>query len=157
MTLFTISDAGSGDVADIAALFRAYAATLPVDLAPQGFEQELKKLPGAYARPSGALLIARAGDGAPLGCTALRRIDDEICEVKRLYVAPEARGAGLGRALVAAATERANRAGYREIKLDTLPGMHAAIALYEKSGFAPIAPYGSHPYPGLICLGKVLR
>lgn len=156
MTPFTISDAGRGDVADIADLFRAYCASLPVDLAPQGFGQELKELPGAYALPAGVLLIARTADGAPLGCIALRRID-EICELKRLYVVPPARGAGLGRALVAAATERARRAGHREIKLDTLPGMAAAIALYEKSGFTPIATYGSHPYPGLICLGKVLR
>lgn len=102
------------------------------------------------------MLLARSPDGEALGCIALRPLDARACEVKRLYVAPSARGLGLGRALIEALAAEAQRLGYSEMKLDTLPEMAAAIALYRKLGFAPIPPYGSHPYPGLICLGKAL-
>lgn len=156
MPTFTIDAAGPRDLPDVADLFRAYAAALPVDLNAQRFIEELAGLPGAYAPPRGALLLARAPSAEPLGCIALRPLDAEACEVKRLYVVPAARGLGLGRALVAALIEEAQRLGYREMKLDTLPEMAAAVALYRRLGFAPIPPYGSHPYPGLICLGKAL-
>lgn len=157
MSDFSITRAESGgDFADVGKLFRAYAAELPVDLGAQRFVEELAGLPGAYAAPGGALLLARSEDGRPLGCIAIRPLRDGACEVKRFYVAPEARQLGLGRALIAASIEQAHLAGYREMKLDTLPTMQTAIKLYESFGFAPIAPYGSHPYPGLICLGKQL-
>jgi ribosomal protein S18 acetylase RimI-like enzyme len=80
-----------------------------------------------------------------------------IAEIKRLYVRDQARRIGVGKALVEAAVETARRLGYREIKLDTLPQMEGAIALYRQYGFTPIPPYGSHPYPGLVTLGKKLR
>lgn len=154
---FCISVASSrAELEAIVALFRAYAAELSVDLSAQHFDEELAGLPGAYAPPAGALLLARSEDDRTLGCIAIRPLRDGACEVKRFYVAPEARKLGLGRALIAASIEHARRAGYREIKLDTLPAMQTAIKLYESFGFAPIAPYGSHPYPGLICLGKPL-
>lgn len=157
MTRFTISaPTGTGDLAVVADLFRAYAADLPVDLNAQRFIEELASLPGAYGPPRGALLVARAPGGDPLGCIALRPLDDHACELKRLYVAPIARGLGLGRALAQAILDEARRLGYHQVKLDTLPQMHAAIALYRSLGFTPIPPYGSHPYPGLICLGKAL-
>lgn len=155
MQPFTLTPASADDVADVAALFRAYAATLAVDLGPQGFEEELARLPGAYAPPRGALLLAR-GDGAAIGCIALRPLTESACEVKRLYVRPDARGTGLGKALVAAILDEAARLGYHEIKLDTLEQMTPAIALYRGFGFTPIPPYGSHPYEGLVCLGKRL-
>ncbi len=156
MQTFTIAPAEPGHLAAVAALFREYAAALDVDLCFQGFEQELAELPGAYAPPQGTLLLARGEDGAALGCGALRPLDASACEMKRLYVRPEARGTGLGRALVAAVVAEATRLGYREIKLDTLPQLKEAIALYRDFGFQPIPPYGDHPYEGTICFGRIV-
>jgi GNAT superfamily N-acetyltransferase len=145
----------AADVADVASLFRDYAAFLEMNLSAQGFAQELAGLPGPYAPPGGALLLARNGD-VVLGCIALKPLSPGVAEIKRLYVKPQARGLKLGAALIDAITAEALRLGYREIKLDTVPKLEAAIALYRRAGFVPIAPYGSHPYPGLICLGKML-
>lgn len=147
---FRIGTAGTpDDIAAIAGLFRAYAASLPVDLAYQHFAAELAGLPGKYAPPAGALLIARDMAGAPLGCVALRPMTDAACcEMKRLYVAPAGRGLGLGRALAEAICAEARRIGYREIRLDSLPGMTEAIALYARLGFVPTAPYYDTPVAG---------
>ena len=140
-----------------AALLRAYAKSLPVDLAPQGFSQELAFLPGVYAPPGGESLLAKRGDHV-LGCIALKPLEPpRIAEIKRLFVRPQARGKGVGKALVQAVIATAQQAGYDEIKLDTLPEMEGAIALYKASGFVPIPPYGSHPYPGLVTLGRKLQ
>ena len=140
---FTIAPLQAGaDLDEARALFRAYAASLPIDLAYQGFATELATLPGAYAAPAGALLLARDGAGAAIGCVALRPLADPgCCEMKRLFVAPTARGLGLGRALMEAIVGEAARLGYREVRLDTLPTMTAAIAMYRAAGFVPIAPY----------------
>ena len=153
----TIGPARSAtELISTAALFRAYAADLPVDLSPQGFSQELASLPGVYGPPGGELLLAKRGDHV-LGCIALKSLGPpRVAEIKRLFVRPQARRIGVGKALVAAVAAAAQRLGYEEIKLDTLPQMQSAIALYKSNGFAPIPPYGSHPYPGLICLGKTL-
>lgn len=131
-----------GDLAAVTALFGAYAASLPVALDYQGFDAELAGLPGAYAPPGGALLLARAADGAAIGCVGLRpaRAPGAV-EMKRLYVAPVARGIGLGAALAHAAAERARALGADALMLDTLAGMTAAIAMYEGMGFVRIAPY----------------
>jgi GNAT superfamily N-acetyltransferase len=127
-----------------------------VDLGSQGFSQELASLPGVYAPPGGELLLAKRGDHV-LGCIALKPLKPpRIAEIKRLFVRPQARGKGVGKALVEATVEAARQIGYTEIKLDTLPGMEDAIALYKASGFVAIPPYGSHPYPGLVTLGKKL-
>jgi GNAT superfamily N-acetyltransferase len=136
-----------------AALLRAYAKSLPVDLAPQGFTQELASLPGVCAPPNGEMLLAKRGDHV-LGCIALKPLEPpRTAEIKRLFVRPQARGKGVGKALVEAALKTARQLGYGEIKLDTLPEMEGAIALYKANGFVPIPPYGSHPYPGLVTLG----
>lgn len=150
-----IAPAGEEDFAEVASLFRQYAAALPVDLNAQGFAQEIAHLPGPYAPPGGALLLARRGDNV-LGCIALKQLSPTVAEIKRLYVVGQGRGLGLGKALVTAILEEAARLGYRELKLDTLPHMAPAIALYRSFGFAPVAPYGSFPYPGLICFGRHL-
>jgi len=154
---FIIAPARSAtELTSAAALFRAYAASLPVDLSPQGFSQELESLPGLYAPPAGELLLAKRGDHV-LGCIALKPLaPPHVAEIKRLYVRPQARKLGVGKALVAAVIRAAEQLGYGELKLDTLGHLKEAIALYESHGFAPIAPYGSHPYPGLVCLGKTL-
>jgi GNAT superfamily N-acetyltransferase len=145
------------DLEDVARLFRAYAASLPIDLGYQGFEAELAALPGKYAAPAGALLIARAQSGVAIGCVAMRPIGgDRVCEMKRLYVLPEARKMGLGGALIEAIVEAARDAGYREMRLDTLPMMHAALAMYERAGFQTIPAYYPTPIDGTIFMGLQL-
>ena len=145
--------AGQADLAIAALLFRQYAASLPVDLDRQGFASEISSLPGPYAPPGGALLLGFRND-TPLGCIALKGLEPGVGEIKRLFVVQEGRGSGAGKALVTAILEEAARIGYHEIKLDTLPHMSQAIALYRGFGFQPIAPYGSFPYPGLLCFGR---
>lgn len=138
-------------------MFRAYAQSLDIDLAPQGFTQEVDALPGIYGPPGGEILLAKRGDHV-LGCIALKPlVPPHIAEIKRLFVREQVRGIGVGKALVEAILDTAKRLGYREIKLDTLSQMEGAIALYRHCGFAPIPAYGSHPYPSLVTLGKKLR
>lgn len=139
-----IRAADKSDLASVRALLREYEASLGVSLDFQGFGDEVAKLPGAYAPPDGALLIA--SDDA--GCVALRRIDEETCELKRLYVRPAWRGHGLGRQLTLAALDRARELGYPRVRLDTLPGMERAQALYAELGFREIGPYRPNPVPG---------
>ena len=132
-------------------LFREYAATLGFDLDFQGFERELRELPGAYVPPSGCLLLAVEEDGGrAIGCIALRKIDAQICEMKRLFVRPEGRGKGLGRILSLAVIDEAKRISYHYMRLDTVPGMTEAIALYRSLGFKDIPPYRHNPIPGAI-------
>ena len=136
----------AADLAAAVQLFRDYAASLGFDLAFQNFAAEMAAMPGKYAPPAGALLLARDAAGLPIGCVALRPIGpDGCCEMKRLYVAPAGRGRGLGRALVDAVIEAARQNGYREMRLDSLPSMQAAIGLYRQAGFLPIAPYNATP------------
>jgi ribosomal protein S18 acetylase RimI-like enzyme len=145
------------DIADAASLFRAYAAALPVDLAYQGFADELATLPGRYAPPGGTLLLARRLDGTAVGCVAVRPIGGGACEMKRLYVAPAGRGLGLGRTLAEAAIAAARRDGHREIRLDTLPTMGTALALYRSLGFAPMPAYYDTPVAGTVFLSRPLE
>ncbi|MBR0653485.1 GNAT family N-acetyltransferase [Roseomonas arctica] len=144
------------DVAAVAALFEAYAASLPAGIGVQDFSAERATLPGQYAPPGGALILARAAEGTPLGCVGLRSIGDARGEIKRLYVAPEARGLGLGRALLEAATRAAVGLGHGAIWLDSLPSMTAAQALYRAAGFRPIPRYNDSQVPGTVFFGKDL-
>ena len=152
----SILAAGPTDLADVARLFRAYAAALPIDLGYQGFEAELAGLPGAYAPPGGALLLARAPGGSAIGCVALRRLAADICEMKRLYVAPEGRGLGLGRALAEAILDEAARLGHAEMRLDTLASMQAARALYAALGFEAVPAYYATPVAETVFLARRL-
>ncbi len=141
----------------VATLFRNYAAALEVDLSYQGFEAECASLPGAYAPPAGALLIALSAAGEPVGCVGVRPLAEAgTCEMKRLHTAPEVRGTGLGRALAQAAIEAARQAGHAAMRLDTLPTMLAAQALYRHLGFEVTPPYYPSPVPGTIFMRKTL-
>lgn len=132
-------------------LFEEYAAGLDVDLGFQDFAQELATLPGEYAAPRGALLLALV-DGELAGCCALRPLDDadyaNAAEMKRLYVRKAFRGFGLGRQLTEAILEAARQRGYQTVLLDTLDEMESARALYEDLGFEEIPPYYHNPMAG---------
>ena len=132
-----------------------YADWLAIDLEYQDFERELALFPGDYAPPHGALLLAQAGADIA-GCVALRRLEPRICEMKRLWVRGNFQGLGIGRALAVAVLDRATRLGYERMRLDTLPRMAAALALYRDLGFREVAAYYPSPVPGTIYLEKLL-
>ena len=142
-----VSAAEDADLSSIRQLLQEYAASLGFPLDFQDFARELTELPGAYAPPRGSLLLARI-DGEAAGCVALRRLDDDVCEMKRLYIRPGNRGLGLGRLLAAAIVEDARTRGYRAMRLDTMPNMVAAQALYTELGFRDIPPYTVNPVLG---------
>jgi carbonic anhydrase len=136
-------------------LFEQYAAWLGVDLGFQGFAEELATLPGRYAPPGGRLLIALRRRRA-VGCIAVRPHADRVCELKRLYVLPEARGNGVGELLARAALRFASARGYRRAVLDTLATMAPALALYRRIGFTECPPYYANPHPDVVYLARDL-
>ncbi len=138
-----------GQIAIARALFEEYAAWLGIDLSFQGFAAELGRLPGVYAPPRGRLLLALAGN-EPSGCVALRPLEDDVCEMKRLFVRPGFRGQGCGRLLTERIVQEARAIGYRLMKLDTLAHMQPAITLYESLGFVRCPPYYATPLPDTV-------
>jgi ribosomal protein S18 acetylase RimI-like enzyme len=147
---FIIRPASSRDMPLAASLFREYAGGIGIDLSYQDFDAELASLPGAYAPPDGAILLAEQ-EGHAVGCVALRRMaGGRFCEMKRLHVRDTARGSGLGRALAQAALAAAAARGYAAMRLDTLSTMNAAQSLYRSLGFRQIAPYYRTPIAGTV-------
>lgn len=152
---FTISQAQSpSDIEIIKHLFTSYITWLDLDLTFQNYSAEFASLPGPYAPPTGCLLLARsATTGTVLGCVALRplrSVSHTCCEMKRLYVLPAGRGAGVGKALVREVVEVARGLGYRTMRLDTLPRMQAAITMYEAVGFRRCEKYYDTPLEGTV-------
>jgi ribosomal protein S18 acetylase RimI-like enzyme len=135
-------------IAAVRTLFHEYENFLNVDLCFQGFEEELAGLPGKYAPPEGALLLALEGADV-CGCVALRKLEPGVCEMKRLFVRPKYRSRGLGRALAEAIIAAAKAKGYTAMRLDTLAQLAEAIQLYEQLGFRKIVPYYPNPLPGV--------
>jgi len=138
-----ITIAPADDLTIVRALITEYANSLGVDLSFQNLDHELATLDVFYEQ----ILVARDDQDAA-GCVALRRIDDEICEMKRLYVRPAFRGHDLGRRLADRIIEEARQRGYKRMRLDTLPTMTAAIPLYRSLGFVEIEPYRFNPVEG---------
>jgi len=145
---FDIIPATSADqIATARQLFKEYEASLGIELTFQGFAREVAALPGAYAPPAGRLFLATDGL-EPGGCVALRSLGAGLCEMKRLYVRPAARGVRLGRRLAETVIREARAIGYARMRLDTLPSMKEAFALYQTLGFREIAPYYDNPIVG---------
>ena len=138
------------DIEHVRRLFRAYADWLDVDLCFQEFDAELATLPGIYAPPRGRLLLARVG-GEVAGCVGLRPLEDDICEMKRLWMEPGFAGRGIGRSLAEAIVDAGRELGYRAMRLDTMPArLKAAGHIYETLGFKKIPDYYHNPLDGAV-------
>ncbi len=137
-------------------LFREYEAWLGMDLCFQGFEAELAELPGKFAMPNGRLYLAYS-DEKLAGCIALRKLDDGICEMKRLFVREGFRGEHIGIQLIEKVIEDATTLGYKKMRLDTFPPkMGKAVSLYHSHGFEPIPAYYDNPHPDVLFMELAL-
>lgn len=146
-----VRPAGLADLDTVRALFQEYADFLGFDLCFQNFDRELRDLPGQYAEPAGAILLAENETGDAVGVVALRPLDDAgVCEMKRLWVRPTARGQHVGRRLVEAILQAARQRGYQRMRLDTLHRLTEALSLYRALGFYEIAAYVENPQPDVL-------
>ena len=153
MEILQIRPAIGADIPHVQQMLREYVKWIGLDLAFQEIDAELDLMPGDYAPPLGALFVAVEGDRY-LAMIALRPLEGAVAEMKRLYVRPEARGRGLARRLIARLCEEAKRLNYTELRLDTLPMMGEAQALYEACGFVDIEPYYETPIAGTRFMAK---
>lgn len=155
MGLEFVDGHGAATIPLVREMFHEYAAWLDVDLCFQGFADELASLPGKYAPPAGAILLATV-DGEPAGCVAMRPLQPSICEMKRLWIRPSLRNHGVGIRLGAAVIERARAAGYAHMRLDTLAFMQPALGLYRRLGFYEVPAYYHNPLPDTVYMEKDL-
>ncbi len=144
------------DVRTVRQLFLEYQSAIGTDLCFQDFTRELTDLPGEYAPPSGRLLLA-VSEGDAAGCAAMRRIEEEVCELKRMYIRPKHRGKGIGRIMAEVMIGEARKLGYKRMRLDTLSTMKEAIGLYESLGFIDIPAYRYNPISGARYMELALR
>ena len=151
----SVAKENHAEIEAVRRLFLEYATDLGEDLCFQGFEQELADLPGAYAPPDGRLLLAIADD-QPIGCVALRKLEESICEMKRLYVHAGFRRTGVGKRLAEAIIREARDIGYQRMRLDSLERLKEAAAPYRSLGFIEIPPYRYNPLPGAVFMELVL-
>ena len=144
------------DIGETRQLFDEYVTWLGVNLCFQNYDKEVAELPGDYVPPDGRLFLASRDDEVE-GCIALRKLEDGVCEMKRLFVRPQFRGAGLGRVLAERIIDEARTIGYQRMRLDTLPGkMDQAIAMYRTLGFRDIERYYNNPYDTAAFMEKML-
>ncbi len=146
----------SDQLDEVRALFGEYAISLGFGLEFQGFDEELERFPGEYQAPHGFLLVL-VDDGRVVACVGVRQLEPRTCEMKRMYVLPEARGRGLGRRLARAAIGKARESGYARMRLDTVESLTAANALYESLGFVVIDPYRFNPRPDAVYMQLDLK
>jgi ribosomal protein S18 acetylase RimI-like enzyme len=147
--------ARSSDMDRVRELIREYAGSIGVDIEYQGLSEELAGLPGKYAEPRGAIIVAEQED-LVVGIVALRDLGGGACEMKRLFVTNSARGMGIGRALVDRIVSEGAEKGYRAMRLDTLRSMESALGLYRAAGFRERDPYIYNPLPGAVYMEKTL-
>ena len=129
-----------------AQLFVEYANELGFDLEFQNFKAEINDLQKQYSRPEGIIFIAYDQSLNPVGCVGVRKLESKVCELKRMYIKPNARGKGLGKLLVDKCIQFGLDSGYSKMRLDTLSSMHAAIHVYTKAGFYEIESYRFNPF-----------
>ncbi len=145
----------NAEYAEAAMLFKEYAAWLNIDLSFQKFEDELLQINDMYTWPHGAILLCRQ-QHIFIGCVAIRRKDDTVAELKRMYVKPGFQKLGVGTALLKNAITKAKELGYKKIVLDTLDTMTTAINLYTQAGFYKIEPYYFNPEKNAVFFEKIL-
>lgn len=153
---FMIDDIAESDIFFVKNLISQYVEWINIDLSFQGIDHELDSFPGKYIKPDGAFLVAKV-DNMVIGCVGLRKIDDNTCEMKRLYVNNEHKGKGIGKALVEKIIMKAKNMNYIKIRLDTLPKMKTAQELYKNFGFYGIEQYTENPIIGAKFMEKLLK
>lgn len=133
----------------------AYSGFLGIDLAFQGFSNELESLKEMYSSPTGCMILAEASNKV-VGAVGLRYLSDGVAEMKRMFVLPEFQGHGIGNSLVIEVLKQAKRLGYHSVKLDSIPELDSALALYTKHGFSPIKSYRYNPHPSAIFMERMI-
>lgn len=143
------------DLDAVAKMFRDYAEWLKADICLYDFEEEMKVFPTPYVPPKGTLVLLKL-DGTPAGAVGVRPLEKGVCEMKRMYVRDIARGQGAGRRLAESTITWAQKAGYKKMRLDTLPKLNEARSLYASLGFRPCAPYNANPADKVLFFEKEL-
>jgi len=155
MNLSVISELEENDIVEVKKLIQEYINWINIDLSFQDIETEMFTFPGKYQKPDGIFLVAKY-ENAIVGCVGYRKINNEICEMKRLYVKDEYKGKGIGASLIKEVMKSAKNQGYRKMRLDTLEKMESAIKLYKRYGFHEIEQYINNPINGAKFMEKEL-